>query len=355
MKGRFLKTISLALIMSFSFAGCGYSLDDVSQMKAYKKTGKANAINYIEEKYGFTPSVNDVANVFPSDNTVPNLTPAATGTVHVSMEYEGKEFTVEISGEEETVDGADDYEKTEILDGLKSYIKSECPSVEDVSLPFYETNYYFKAKFTGDNYSDYFDKENYAAKVIIKTCNQNLTDFPLDDLVSKLDCNSIAIIDYKSNAKMPDPDSHTIASDTGYNLKSILPYINQYLWYSESMADGAEPYIATVNSAECNGVIACGLTEEPISIEQTDSTAWNADSSKTLLGSYYIESNDDNFYVYFNRPNDIDASTIAINSGDYNITTEETGDYIYFWAYMVKSSSEEYNRSFQIDITTSNE
>ena len=32
-----------------------------------------------------------------------------------------------------------------------------------------------------------------------------------------------------------------------------------------------------------------------------------------------------------------------------------TGDYIYFWAYMVKSSSEEYNRSFQIDITTSNE
>ena len=72
-------------------------------------------------------------------------------------------------------------------------------------------------------------------------------------------------------------------------------------------------------------------------------------------GEDYSYSNEDNFYVYFNRPNDIDASTIAINSGDYNITTEETGDYIYFWAYMVKSSSEEYNRSFQIDITTSNE
>ncbi|MBR5650298.1 hypothetical protein [Pseudobutyrivibrio sp.] len=42
-----------------------------------------------------------MSNVLPSDNTVPNLTPAATGMVHVSMEYEGKEFTVEITGKKE--------------------------------------------------------------------------------------------------------------------------------------------------------------------------------------------------------------------------------------------------------------
>lgn len=355
MKNTFFKCLSLTLLMSISFAGCGYSLDDVSDMKAYKKTGKANAINYIEEKYGFTPSVNDVANVFPSDNTVPNLTPAATGMVHVSMEYEGKEFTVEITGEEESADGADDYQKEEIIDGIESYIKSEYSSVEDVSLPFYETNYYFKEKFTGDNYSDYFVKDDYSAKVIIKTCNQNVSDFPLDDFLSKFDCNSVSIVDYKNNSEMPDPDSHTIATDTGYKLQSIMPYINQYLWYSESMADGAEPYIANVNSTECNGLIACSTSDEPISIEQADSSAGNADGSKTLIGSYLIESNENDFYVYVKRPNDIDGSAIAINSGDYNITTEENGDYIYFWAYMVQKSSEEYNRSFTIDITAANE
>ncbi len=355
MKSTILRSLSLALVMSISFAGCGYSSKDILNMNAYKKTGKANAINYIEEKYGFTPSVNDVANVFPSDNTVPNLTPAATGTVHVSMEYEGKEFTVEISGEEETVDGADDYEKEEILEGIKSYIKNEYPSVEDVSIPLYENNYFFKEKFTGDNYKDFFEKDNYYSKIIVKTCNHDVSDFPLDDFLSKFDCNSIALIDYKNNAKMPNPDSHTISSDTGYTLHSVMPYINQYLWYNESMNDSADSYIANVNSTDCNGLIACTLSDEPIYVEQTDSTAWNADSSKTLIGSYFIESNETDFYVYVPHNISGDELPLAINSGDYDISTDENEDYTYFWAYLVKNSSDEYKRSFQIDITTSNE
>ncbi|GEM_PF-4884187 len=244
--------------MSLILAGCGLSPVSRAKAKKYEIQGRENAVNYIKEKYGFIPSVTDTKAQYPEGGPVPYI-PDPNGLVVVSMKYEDKEFAVEISGEEKTTEGADSYQKPEILSSIKQDIKKMYPDVVDVSLPFIEHNgVYFEELYTGENISDFIEQSDF----VLKLCDTDVYTIDYQPLFDRFDCDSICIINYNNTEKMP-VDTHYVISSSGYDLDNIMPYINQYL-YVTPYSD--EPYFEQVYTYEYDGFRYCTLEDVAITV-----------------------------------------------------------------------------------------
>ena len=98
-------------------------------MKQIEESGKVNAINYIRDKYGFTPEITSVE--ICKDGPDGDPFPSANGDVRVTMSHESKTFTVkisgenpvEISGEKPEEKGRDDYQYDQITQDAKEYFE----------------------------------------------------------------------------------------------------------------------------------------------------------------------------------------------------------------------------------------
>ena len=145
----------LTILLSITFVGCGYTAEELVHMHELKENGAINAIKYIENKYGFKPTVVEKKNMYNDGGSVPDFTPTPNGMVHVIMEYQGREFDVKISGEVGSFDGADNYQKKEILLSLNDYIVEQYPMVKEAEFYDYEQDYYyFSELLTEDNIKD---------------------------------------------------------------------------------------------------------------------------------------------------------------------------------------------------------
>lgn len=116
------KRIVMCILMvgfALSLTGCGFI-----QKNKLEKTGTANAIKYIESKYGFTPKVISAEAQIVDRGPIPTLKIDYNGGVKVELKYDGKDFEVYIEGDEETTDGVDNYQQEEILDSLLNKIQS---------------------------------------------------------------------------------------------------------------------------------------------------------------------------------------------------------------------------------------
>lgn len=112
-------------VILFIVAGCGYTKEEKALMANYEKVAKENAVNYIEEKYGFTPEVKGTTVLKVDSGPVPDFTPNPTGMIKVHMSYNGYMFDVKISGEESTTEGVDDYQREEIAQAFTERLSDE--------------------------------------------------------------------------------------------------------------------------------------------------------------------------------------------------------------------------------------
>ena len=96
---------------------CAYTEEEKRMMEQYEKIGRKNAITYIEEKYGFTPSVEGLKCETVAIALALDPSPAPTGYVYVEM-YDKKSnihFWVYATGEEEgTQECWDNYQHGDI-------------------------------------------------------------------------------------------------------------------------------------------------------------------------------------------------------------------------------------------------
>ena len=114
-----MKRIILAFTAMLLLVGCGYNDEEKKLMKDYEKQGKTNAIEYVQNKYGITPEVTGINVLKVNTGPVPDFTPPPTGMVNALMKYDDIEFTVNITGEEKSLKGRDDYQKGEIENDIK--------------------------------------------------------------------------------------------------------------------------------------------------------------------------------------------------------------------------------------------
>lgn len=116
--GRTIILLAFLCIILF-LVSCGYSEEERARMRKIAETGEKNAVNYIQEKYGFLPGVVRVDRCMKRDEVFSDL--YAEGCVVAVLEHEGKEFRVHISGESVTVEGVDDFQRELIEEEADRY------------------------------------------------------------------------------------------------------------------------------------------------------------------------------------------------------------------------------------------
>ncbi len=113
----------LAWALAFTallLTGCGPGREEKERRREIQAQGEANAIRYVEEKYGFTPEVEEVQ--ICTERGDGDLVPWANGYVLALMRRGEDTFKVHISGEKETLEGQDDLQYKIILEDVKGYM-----------------------------------------------------------------------------------------------------------------------------------------------------------------------------------------------------------------------------------------
>lgn len=345
---KIIKIIPILLIL-FSLCGCGYSPSELATIEKYKIQGKINAGRYIKEKYGFEPTVLNVKNKYDPGGPIPDFSPMPTGIVIATMEYRGKKFEVKISGASQNTDGADNYQKDEIIKYLEDYVMDAYPEVDGAAFPQLEDEYsYFEEYFTGDNFFDYVDEDDYNSHIVVKLCNKDVKDFPIDDFLENIPCYALSVINYKSKEVMPTPEYFGFFSDS--QLAGILPYITQYRYYSQFYAEDHEPEMFEIYSTTYDNLIICSPENEPITIEKMDKATPDEMAEKGYLMSYHLQTNADDVYVYMPKTLVNKDSTIKIKAGKYEELTYENEEFVYFDNLAVKDDTEDYETSFRFSM-----
>jgi len=339
---------ALLVMSSIVFIGCGYTKEEKELMDKYEEIGESNAIKYVENKYGFTPKVIETKNTYNEPGIVPDFSPMPNGTVLVTMEYDDKEFEVEITGEEESLEGADNYQKDEILAYLNDYVVEHYPMVEEAE--FYELeqdDYYFYELLTGDNFKDYV--EDYY--VAIKLCDKDVSEFPVAEFGAESNCSEISVLNYRDKDKMPLLFNSGIwTSSGGPDMDSILPYISQYEWYDPS--DG-ETIVQDVYIEYNEDIVVCTLVDEPVYVTEVDQEVSNKDllRNQTFVAAYKIQSNAEDVWVYVPHSMVDEDETIAVYCGKYEEITYESLDYTYIDNMVIENDKwDDFTTSFIANI-----
>jgi len=116
----------IALVSSCLFLTACDSKEQKAQNAKWEKQATENAKAYITQKYGFSASVTE-ANVDRQQGMF-GTTPLPD--VFVQMQYDSRDFTVFITGEEESTEGADTYQAPEIRQALSDTIESQISGLQ---------------------------------------------------------------------------------------------------------------------------------------------------------------------------------------------------------------------------------
>ena len=102
MKKRNIVYYLLLILIMAVLTGCGYTQEEKAE-------------NYIKAKYGIDAKVRELNCEKYNSGPVPDFFPSPTGNVFIRMNYQGKDFSVFISGERENTEGIDNYQFQEIV------------------------------------------------------------------------------------------------------------------------------------------------------------------------------------------------------------------------------------------------
>lgn len=181
-----------------------------------KKIGRNNAVNYVQEKYGFKPEVIYAERIhywywfkmYWENN------------VKVKMRYEGKEFWVYISGEKKTTDGKDDYQAEEIREAVNERVSSYLGCE-----PLWVDSWYC----INSDYSKYYDGTNLdsflnevGSDLFISTVGLDVEKIDLKPLAKDMNASNIVILDYLSE------EDYSIARSLNYAGYFDFPELNNY-------------------------------------------------------------------------------------------------------------------------------
>lgn len=142
---KILNHIVIILTALFLLTGC-YSKDEKKLIKQYKKQGKINAVIYAKKKYNLDTKVKSIKEekYCSSLMPIPDCTPS--GDVIVKLSTKEKDFSVYITGENDSIDGADDYQINKIEKDIINFLKN------NISIKLYD----YKLSFNSTRIKEYY-------------------------------------------------------------------------------------------------------------------------------------------------------------------------------------------------------
>ena len=148
---RYILYILCALLAVLCITGCE-TKEERAQRKKNEKQAAEQAVQYIDEKYGFTPKVLSS----DSDRKSGGLGWYYIPSYMIKMVYKKREFMVFIDGEEVR----DNYQHEEIRQALQTEINDRIPGVIELRLDGYQFFNRWASDYTDCFCSEYFDGTN---------------------------------------------------------------------------------------------------------------------------------------------------------------------------------------------------
>lgn len=239
------KIISIILCVAtiFSLTSC-MPKKQKDLKKQYENDAIPIAIEYIENKYGFTPEIIDSYGMTKYDGT---FYTNATKNIRVKMEHNRKEFITLVAGEEDS-SCYDSYEKDLIINDLKEYFKERLKSdfSMDIAYGYFSDNELFKnepviqQKYNNDIWSILeTDEEEMKTHILIKIFDtnsnlKNLTEEDFKELINGKEKNlNLHIVNLKDKKYIDKFNDNKYLYENYSREPSIGLYATELIEYDE--------------------------------------------------------------------------------------------------------------------------
>lgn len=231
--------VVLMLCSVFAMSACGYTAEKKALMEQYEKQGKKNALDYIENKYGFQAKVTDVTCQKVDSSPIPDFSPAPSGGVFVDMEYKGKAFRVYVTGEEASAEGYDNYQANSIEQAAKEAAINITGEIVDLQLCYgrfceleSHKNYgMVNTYFDGSNLREVLVNGDYN-RAMISTVGQRLDVIENGMLTDSFGENAYyALVDYESREgydAVAGNSFNLTGTPIAYNVEDYALFIDEY-------------------------------------------------------------------------------------------------------------------------------
>lgn len=302
------KLVACQILAIILLTGCGYTAEEKAQMRGYEKQAMENAAAYIEQKYGFEPTVLSATCDKAPVGIIPDFTPDATGDVYVKLRDGKLLFSVYISGEETTVDGIDNYQVSEICQAVKN-------TMEELTGCDAEEGYVFFGEDDGSTKNQngmvqtYFDGSNLEevlAEGKFKTTffyvEEDLSQIDMDDVIGAFGEGEHLFVSYNSREDFDVTDCHDYKAANSFKSKLIENgmRIKEYRLYDVN-GDAYEQF----DMQECDGFYyKTSQDTDVVQMEATDmpdASNWNGKgfrNARQVMDAYTIVSDTDGIRFY---------------------------------------------------------
>ncbi len=271
-------TATVPLLLSLFLTACGYSAEERRAMEQYEEQGKINALQYIREKYGFEADVVDVT-CEKGGGSAMDFTPPPTGDVLVTLEKDGKTFSVFIAGNVLTSEGMDNYQLKEIQSALQE--KLEQVAELDVETLFLCYGYYgvkpsdtkkngiIPGYYDGGNLAEVMAEQSAAAVVSTISQNQKVTEFEQQAVIEQTGIDVFLFADYDSKRHY-DTIEQPYYNIAGYPIENGIEdnmlYLNGY-----HLLFGAKDENVNCEKQESEGMLVItAMSGETVSLTPAD-------------------------------------------------------------------------------------
>lgn len=275
MNGGILKSLALTLVLltaSVSLSACGYSREEKQRMEEIEARGRENAAAYVEEKYGFIPTVLQVQACTEREDGDPF--PWANGYVLAYMSDGEEEFQVHIDGQTVTLEGADNYQYDLIMEEAREYFKAFAGyEIYDIymeygtnteirdSVPGCHEDYFLTELYEFGNFEDFLSR--HPVNLRIDDCtNQDFTDrkeenaggFTFFEKCAESYGMNAVLISYRSVEDYEKGYSHTYGRGglLDFDIEKDGMYICSYAAFEKE-----KTAVCRFQLQECEGMLFC--------------------------------------------------------------------------------------------------
>lgn len=302
-----LSICALIICTVIFFGGCT-SITQMKEKSDIKKQAKTNAINYISQKYGFEAKVMDVEEELDKSGFWGSA--SLTGYAIVKLKYEGKEFSVYITGQDESTEGKDDYQYEDIfgtiekeakdclnIEAEKIYFDAACISAVDCMTSIY---------YDGENLTEIVNDLDGDIYYKIVTYKANLKDYNTENIRTKLrKCADIYIIDCGNES-----DFENIKQVERNNLflyyESYAIYMDEYMIVKSFANNNTDfnLFYGDISKYTYDGFAICIEDGKHCDVEEVDfnTKEWvgngYTEEPKQAFGAYSVETDAKIIYIF---------------------------------------------------------
>ena len=236
MKRKIILSLVCMLFVLTLLTGCATSKEEKEKRNKYFKQAKENAISYIEQKYGFTPTIKNAKCTFDNSD---NFSSNCNETIRVIAEYNNRNFEILIDGSTTSGIGADNYQYEDIANDLIKILSSDYNTPNNYKFYYgYDDLGIINAYYNGTNLEEIFNNKDLKSDEYLQAFIGYINKDNFENLQNKLNnskyniFSKLYIINYnssKSYKKMKDNNLCILCSTGGGYFEDYFNENKEYL------------------------------------------------------------------------------------------------------------------------------